>query len=205
MSDGKTTILLIRHGETDWNAAGRWQGHSDIPLNDNGRRQSQALAQRLAAWPIQALYTSDLKRAKETADIIAHSHEITPVLDAALRERYGGFFQGLTGEEIRSTYAAQWKMLIEGHDLEGIESNTAAQERIWHAFEKITATHQGEMIAFVSHGATLGLLIAKALGFTLAQRPRFTMRQNTGLSIIELDDNGPLVTLLNDASHLNNW
>lgn len=205
MTNPKTTVLLIRHGETDWNAAGRWQGHSDIPLNETGRQQAQALAQRLARWPIQAIYASDLKRAKETADIIAHPHQITPILDPALRERHSGFFQGLSGDEIRANYAAQWQMLLEGHELEGVEGNTAVQQRIWHAFEKIAAAHPGKMIALVSHGAALGLLIARALDFTPAQRPRFTMRHNTGLSIIELNQTGPLVTLLNDASHLSTW
>ncbi|MFZ0544343.1 MAG: histidine phosphatase family protein [Candidatus Promineifilaceae bacterium] len=204
MSNPKTTILLIRHGETDWNAAGRWQGHSDIPLNENGRQQAQALAYKLAGWPIQAIYSSDLKRAKETADIIATPHQLNLILDTDLRERHGGYFQGLVGTEIRTKYAREWKMLIEGHDVEGVESNIALQERVWRAFEKIAATHQGEMVAVVSHGGSLGLLIAKALGFTLGQRPRFTMRHNTGLSIVEIGENGPLVTLLNDGSHLSN-
>jgi probable phosphoglycerate mutase len=73
---------------------------------------------------------------------------------------------------------------------------------MWQFFEKVAAAHPGEMVVMVSHGASLGMLLAKALGFTAAQRPRFTMRQNTGLSIVEVNEEGPLVTLLNDASHL---
>jgi len=202
MNDGKTTILLIRHGETDWNAAGRWQGHQDIPLNENGRQQAAALGKRLSSWPIKAIYSSDLQRARETAEIIGRHHEITPILDVNLRERHGGFFQGLNDKEIKTNYAGQWRRLVQGHELEGVEGNTAVQERVWQAFETIAAAHPGEMTALVSHGGTLGLLIARALGFTLAQRPRFTMRQNTGLSIVEMDENGPVVVLLNDGSHL---
>jgi broad specificity phosphatase PhoE len=202
MNVEKTTVLLIRHGQTEWNAEGRWQGHEDIPLNEKGREQARALAQRLAGWPIEFIYTSDLLRAKETAEIIAQPLNLTPIQDVNLRERNGGFFQGLTGDEIRSEHAEAWQKLIEGQEIEGVESNTAVQERVRQAFETIADNHKGQMVALVSHGASLGLLIAMALGFTLAQRPRFTMRQNTGLSIVEMDESGPLVILLNDASHL---
>jgi broad specificity phosphatase PhoE len=198
----KTTVLLIRHGRTEWNATGRWQGHTDIPLNERGRQQARALAQRLANWPVEAIYTSDLLRAKETAEIIARPHNLTPIKNANLRERYGGFFQGLAGDEIRTKYREEWEKLIQGDEIEGVESNTAVQERIWQAFENIASNHRGQTVALVSHGAALGLLIAKVLGFAPGQRPRFTMRQNTGLSIVEMDDSGHLVTLLNDGSHL---
>ncbi len=198
----KSTVLLIRHGRTEWNATGRWQGHEDIPLNETGRQQARALAQRLASWPVEAIYTSDLLRAQETAKIIARPLNLSPIMDVNLRERYGGFFQGLTGNEIRTKYREDWEKLVKGDEIEGVESNTAVQERVWESFEKIAGNHRGQTVALVSHGAALGLLIAKALGFTLGQRPRFTMRQNTGLSIVEMDDSGPLVTLLNDSSHL---
>lgn len=201
----KTTILLIRHGETDWNAEGRWQGHSDIPLNENGRQQARALARRLAAWPIEAVYSSDLKRASETAEIIAAPLELTPILKTDLRERYSGFFQGLNGNDIRANYAEEWQKLITGGEVEGVESNHDVQERMWRFFETVSAEHNGRMIALVSHGAALGMLIAQALGFTPGQRPRFTMRRNTGLSIIELNEVGPVITLLNDAAHLDPW
>lgn len=201
----KTTVLLIRHGETDWNAAGRWQGHEDIPLNENGRQQARALGRKLASWPIKAVYSSDLKRARETAEIVGRPLGLTPILDVELRERHGGFFQGLNRDEIRSDYAEQWRILVSGEEVEGVEGNTAVQERVWRAFERIVAAHEGEMVALVSHGASLGLLLAKALGFTLGQRPRFTMRQNTGLNIVEVSEDGPVVTLLNDGSHLYAW
>lgn len=184
---------------------GRWQGHSDIPLNEKGREQATALARRLASWPIEAIYSSDLKRARKTAEIIGRPHDMIPILDVDLRERYGGFFQGLNGDDIRANYAEEWEKLISGQEIDGVEGNTAVQERIWQAFENIAAEHEGETVALVSHGAALGLLIARALGFSPGQRPRFTMRQNTGLSIVEVTEAGPLVTLLNDACHLHNW
>ncbi len=197
-----TTVLPVRHGRTDWNEAGKWQGHTDIPLNATGRQQAQALARRLADWPIQALYSSDLLRAAETAEIIGQSHKLVPIQEYALRERYGGFFEGLNSEQIQNDYTAEWRALLAGEELDGVEGNTAVQERMWQVFEKVATNHKGQMVVLVSHGASLGMLLAKALGFTLAQRPRFTMRQNTGLSIVEVDEHGPVVTLFNDGSHL---
>jgi broad specificity phosphatase PhoE len=200
--DDRTTILLVRHGRTEWNELGKWQGHTDIPLNETGRQQARALARRLATWPIQAIYSSDLLRAAETAEIIGQLHDLSPIQEYDLRERYGGFFEGLDGEQIRSNHSAEWEALVMGQELDGVEGNTAVQDRMWQFFEKVAAAHPGEMVVMVSHGASLGMLLAKALGFTAAQRPRFTMRQNTGLSIVEVNEEGPLVTLLNDASHL---
>jgi probable phosphoglycerate mutase len=95
-----TTILLVRHGQTDWNLAHRWQGHVDIPLNETGRRQARLLARRLETLPIKAIYTSDLIRASETANIVAEPLGILPIPDPALRERNGGKFQSLTFDEL---------------------------------------------------------------------------------------------------------
>jgi probable phosphoglycerate mutase len=94
-----TTVLLIRHGQTNWNLTKRSQGHIDIPLNSAGRRQSERLAKRLTTWPVGALYSSDLLRASQMADIVGRRLGLRPVLESALRERNGGIFQGFTTEE----------------------------------------------------------------------------------------------------------
>src|SRR5210317_401562 len=104
-----TTIILIRHGLTDWNKEGRWQGNEDIPLNDTGIAQAEALGKRLANWPIEALYSSDLKRAAQTAAILGAAVDLQPIHDRCWRERDVGAFQGLTWEEIAIQYPNEFQ------------------------------------------------------------------------------------------------
>src|SRR5947199_3660663 len=94
------TLLLIRHGETDWNAEHRWQGHADVPLNARGREQAKALAEELAPEGIDAIYASDLSRARDTAEIVGERLGVPVVLDPDLREIDVGSREGLTGEEV---------------------------------------------------------------------------------------------------------
>src|SRR5690349_6665287 len=108
-----TEILLIRHGETAWNAARRLQGHLDIPLNDHGQRQAEAVARALQDTPIDAIYSSDLQRARATAQPLADAHDLALQLDAALRERCFGAFEGLIYEELEARFPVaytQWRV-----------------------------------------------------------------------------------------------
>src|SRR6476646_2809 len=99
--DGMTQVLVARHGETDWNREGRWQGHGGPGLNAHGRAQGRALAERLRPVALQALYASDLDRARETAEIVAAAIGIEPVLEPGLREVDNGDWRGLTREQVR--------------------------------------------------------------------------------------------------------
>lgn len=199
-----TKILLIRHGQTDWNAAGRWQGHADIPLNDVGRRQSQRLAARLSHWPISALYSSDLKRAAGTARILAGELELQPVYDRVWRERRGGAFEGLTRAEIRRAYPQAWDRLSQGiTDPPGGESPEQLQERVTGAFELLLRRHSGEMVSVVSHGGALRAVIGHVLKLPPRPNPRIQLDGNTGLSVVEIrPDRPPLLVRLNDVAHL---
>ena len=105
-----TRILLVRHGETDWNATGRIQGHNDTPLNAAGRQQALRAAQRLALQPVRGLYSSDLARAYETAMIIGEPLGLTVVTSPRLRERRYGAWEGLTAAEIQARYPEQFAM-----------------------------------------------------------------------------------------------
>ena len=146
-----TTLLLVRHGETDWNAEGRLQGHTDRPLNDHGRRQAKALAERLAGEGADAIYASDLSRAKETAEILGTRLGLPVVIDADLREKNWGNWEGLTGDE---------RIHVE---FEG-ESVQEHRERVLRAIERISERHPGQRVIVVTHGGSLRRIQAAVNG-----------------------------------------
>jgi probable phosphoglycerate mutase len=149
-----TTLLLVRHGETDWNAAGRLQGHTDRPLNEYGRRQARELADRLAGDGIAAVYASDLSRARETAEIIGARLGLEVVVDPDLREKDWGSWEGLTADE---------RAIVE---FEG-ESTEAHRERVLRAVHRIVEAHPGERVAVVTHGGSLRRIQAAVSGVAL--------------------------------------
>ena len=161
-----TTIHLARHGETDWNRELRWQGHADPPLNALGRQQARALAESLAEMRIAAVYSSDLLRASETAEIVAGRLEVPLHLDAALRELDVGSWQGQTLSELEARHAeavARWKESGE-HGWEGGESHAEMAARVLEAIRSIAAEHVGQEILVVSHGGPMRALRAFAAG-----------------------------------------
>ena len=145
-----TTILLARHGETDWNRERRVQGHTDRPLNEVGRAQARALADRLAAEPIEAVYSSDLARARETAHIVAEPRGLTVVAVPELREKNFGTWEGLTDEEI----VARFPEAAGGQWGDG-ETSEQVAARILRALRGIAAAHPAGHVLVVSHGGAL--------------------------------------------------
>ena len=159
-----TRILLARHGETEWNRLGRWQGHADPPLNETGRRQASALAEQLEGDGIVAVYSSDLRRASETARIVADRLRLGVTEDRALREIDVGSWSGLTREEVRERYPegfARWLDGEIGHDGETREALTA---RVVRAVERIAAAHPDEHVLLVTHGGVARALRRHAAG-----------------------------------------
>jgi probable phosphoglycerate mutase len=200
-----TTLLLIRHGQTDYNLNGRWQGHLDIPLNETGKAQAQALARRLAAWPVTAVYASDLTRTTQTAVPLAETWGLPLISDSAWRERHVGVFEGRSGEELRQAYPDVWANRRNGIiDIPDGEQHEALQARAVVAYQKILTAHPAEMIAVVSHGGTLNALVSALLGIPSNHFGRLNFRGNTGLTIIEVNQYGPHLTMLNDIRHLEN-
>ncbi len=146
-----TTILLARHGETDWNREGRLQGHADPPLNDRGREQARELALRLAGVGLDAIYASDLRRALETAEVVAAAHALPVTRDAGLREIDVGSWSGLTREKIEERFP-------ESHHHDG-ETRDQHLSRVLRAVERIALRHGGaDRILIVSHGGSLRAL-----------------------------------------------
>ena len=159
-----TRILLARHGETDWNRIGRWQGQADPPLNDDGQAQAAELAEQLVGDGIAAIYSSDLRRASETADVIGARLGLEVVLDRGLREIDVGSWSGLTRAEVEERFPegfARWQGGEIGHDGETSEELT---ERVVATVERIAAAHEGETVLVVTHGGAIRALRRHAIG-----------------------------------------
>ena len=172
-----TQITAVRHGETDWNAQSRLQGHLDIDLNERGRWQAQRVGQALADSGITTIYCSDLRRAHDTAlaisRAIAQHSGIAATdlrLEPGLRERSFGDFQGLTYDEVGALHpqdALRWKQRDPHWAPPGGESPAALHQRIATTLHAIAAQHPGEHIALVSHGGVLDMLYRLATGQAL--------------------------------------
>ncbi|MSO95900.1 MAG: histidine phosphatase family protein [Thermoleophilia bacterium] len=150
-----TEILLVRHGETDWNLERRVQGQTDIPLNATGIAQAHALADALAGEDLVAVVTSDLTRARDTAAIVAAQQRLTVFIDAGLREKDFGSWEGLTDTEISSRFPEA----IEGNWGDG-ETSEAVATRAIAAVERIRTLHPTGPVLVVSHGGPLRAVLA---------------------------------------------
>ncbi len=156
-------IILIRPGETEWNRQGRWQGWVAAPLNEHGKRQVQALANFVRNIGVSALYSSDLRRAVETAELLAERLGFAPVYDARLRERNIGVWQGLTLDEMRDWYPDQFEQLlgdVEEYRIEGGEARAGVRARMVAMFDYILKDDKGTTIGIVSHTTAIRALIS---------------------------------------------
>jgi probable phosphoglycerate mutase len=158
-----TRLCLIRHGETDWNIERRFQGHTDIPLNARGELQARQMAQALkdTAITFDVLYTSDLKRAADTAKAVVQLFSIEAQVDSALRERHFGALQGLLISEAPLIKPDIWQAHIARnlvHELEGGESIQQFALRVQNVLNMIQERHSGKTILMVSHGGTLDMM-----------------------------------------------
>ena len=149
-----TDFLLARHGETDWNREHRVQGHTDVPLNAAGLEQARRLARRLADVGLEAIYSSDLDRARTTADAVARSQGLEVRVDADLREKHFGSWEGLTDVEI----AQRFPDAVRGGWGDG-ETSDEVTTRVLGALERIRSRHDGPVLV-VAHGGPLRSILA---------------------------------------------
>ena len=172
-----TTILLARHGETDWNRQGRFQGHADPPLNATGRAQAAELAAELKAVGLAAVYSSPLRRALETAQAVAAEHGLDPVAVDALREVDVGSWQGLTRVEIETQFPEQFARWLDyDQGWEDGESYEKMGRRAVAALLELALAHEGERVLAVTHGGPIRAAFAFADGSSHADARRLGPR-----------------------------
>lgn len=184
-----TTLICVRHGETEWNRAGRIQGHHDSPLSERGIAQARAIGRHLAAQEWSAVVASDLGRVRATVaamDIAPQRAE----WDANLRERCFGVFEGHTDAGIAASWAEdhrRWRAVDPDHAPEGAETLRAFSERVRRASERIVARHRGGTILLVAHGGVLGVLFRQVVGVPI-DHPRHFSLDNATYNRIAIDE-----------------
>lgn len=208
---GRTLVYLVRHGETPWNVERRFQGQLNVALSAAGREQARAVAGWLAGRPVRfiAIYSSDLRRAAETAAVIGERTGIMPQLDPRLREINVGEWSGLLADEVEQRYPGallEWHERIDRYTIPGGESIPIVQQRVLEAYRALVARHSGEAIIIVSHGAALSALLVALHGWDLVEtwHSRKTRMGNTGVTVVSFDHASSSHDLLvmNSSEHL---
>ena len=199
-------LLLTRHGETEWNIAQRFQGQSDVPLNEIGRQQANALADRLSTQPIDIVYSSDLQRATETAKMIMQKSGYKPDLhlDSRLREMNFGAWEGLTYKEIKQsnpTALAAWKADVSTTAAPNGETLNQLSARVQSFLDDVRAQHADKTVLLVAHGGVLQTLLCLALNLKPTMYWQFHLSL-ASLSEVAFYPAGAIVNFLNDISHL---
>lgn len=200
----RTRLILVRHGETAWNAETRIQGHLDSPLNDEGLAQALLLGERLGREPFDHFYCSDLGRARQTAQPIADRSGRQPVLEPRLRERRLGIFQGLTSVQCEQQHPQDYAR-FHGRDPEyavpGGESLREVLARVSALMEEWATRHAGQRVLAVTHGGILDAAYRHANGMPLERRRDFPV-YNASVNCIEHDGRAWQVASWGDISHL---
>ena len=200
-----TEIIIIRHGETEWNKTGRFQGHSDVPLSAEGRTQAAALGKNLVVDHVDAIYASDLTRAMETAAPLAQRFGLEVISDPLLRELNFGAWEGRNFNDVNAENPNAMKNFYtdpEQADIPESEPFPEFQRRVAGRVREIVAHERGKRVVIVSHGASIRILLADLLSMPI--RSIWHISQlNTAVNKIRFEDDGfAIVTLMNDTSHL---
>jgi len=199
-----TQILLVRHGETDWNKAQRLQGHIDIGLNEQGIIQAKLLGRALAQEKIDLAYSSDLSRALDTANTITAHHDVPTFIDVGLRERCYGEIQGMTYQEIEQQLPDNHRAWHSRNpDFQPLGGETLRQfyERVTTSIERIAKDHLGQVILIVAHGGVLDCMYRYATQMDITEKRKVELL-NTSLNRIRYHGNRFEIESWGDVSHL---
>ena len=198
------TLILVRHGQTDWNLNGRYMGWTDEGLNAEGLRQAGMLAQRLERWPISAVCSSPLKRAFRTAEIVAGPHSLPVQSVEDLGEMRIGAWEGMFAGDIAARYPELWQTWRTNPGdfrMPGGESLGEVRERAVRAFKRMTDNSEGKMVLAVTHDVVVRLLAAHCLGVSEDIYRRLEVG-NASMTVIERDGEKRRLRVLNDTAHL---
>ena len=165
-------LWLIRHGQTDWNVEGRFQGSADVPLNNNGCAQAKSLAEKLNGHAFAAVYSSHLKRANKTAQVLASAINLPVFIDDRLREISQGDWEGILFTDIKEQYPdeiVERKMNPQQFRPPGGETVEEVARRVLQAINEIAAKYSGKKVLVISHGLALSTLICMAKNLPLSE------------------------------------
>ena len=199
-----TKLILVRHGQTLWNKELKYQGHSDIILDDDGLRQAALVAGRLKGEKIDAVYSSDLKRAFATAEAIANYHSLPVFVMPGLREMKFGEWEGFTFKFIYERWPEEMdKLFVNAREarVPGGETFDEVKIRAAAAVDELVAKHPEQTVVAVCHGGTIRTIICNVLGIDL-NRVWDIKQDNTAVNIIEFYPERAIISLLNDTHHL---
>ncbi len=202
----RSHVIIVRHGQTEWNVANIRQGHLDSPLTEEGIAQARALARRLMREKFSALYSSDLGRAVQTAQIVSDvtGHEI--ITDTRLRERHLGIFQGLGGDEIKTKYPEEYKLhrsLGPDYVIPGGESVRQQVARNLAYLTEVAVKHLAQTIVVITHGGVLSGLFRHTFSIPFEAPRRFEFT-NAGLNVFVYEDGSWFLQTWGDLGHLAN-
>ena len=199
-----TELILIRHGETDWNVQGRFQGQIDVPLNAVGLSQAGLMAERLAQERVDALYSSDLLRTRQTAAPAAAKLALDAAMDAALREQHFGILEGMSFDEVQARHPdelAAWMRHDPDYALPEGESVRVFHARVVGAVRALAARHPGQRLAIVTHGGVLDMIFRTVHALPLVG-PRACPIPNAGLNHLRLRGDELEIVRWADDAHL---
>jgi 2,3-bisphosphoglycerate-dependent phosphoglycerate mutase len=199
-----TELILVRHGETDWNRELRFQGHVDVALNAIGLEQARRLALRLAAEPAHRLYASDLLRARQTAQPVAEQLGLSSVIEPALREQSFGTVDGMRVEDIKAQHPqawAGWLRFEEDYCMPGGETTRQFHARVLDTVNRLAAEHRGQTLVVVTHGGVLDMIYRTARSLGLSG-PRQSDIPNAGVSRVRVRETGIDIISWADTGHL---
>jgi len=205
-------LILVRHGQTDWNRERRVQGLSDLALNEIGRRQAEALAHALRNETIDAIYTSPLRRARETADAIGRFHDVPVIVHDGLKELDVGQVDGLTYEEMKaqhSEFFARWMADFTSVRLPGGGTLPELQEQCCTALDEIVTEHRAlecsdkdqKRVVLITHYFPILSVLCRSLGLELSQSRRIRL-DVASICVLDFNSSRPVLVSLNDTCHL---